>query len=194
MPKNLINIKEDIISVTRELLKKEGYSQLNIRNIAAKCGVATGTVYNYYRSKNEIIAEILINEWNLMLRRIDQKAKSIPTAIDKLEIIFEQLNFFMSNVHGIWIQTSSIENTENMNIAKINEKRKMLRNQIAEKVRNFSLSNPEKNVTKDELKICDVISHILISYSNECEDFNNLKPALNALVTQLESNKTKKES
>ncbi len=191
MPKNLNNVKEDILSVTRQLIKETGYSELNIRNIAARCGVATGTVYNYYSSKNQIIAEILLTEWNLMLRRIDQNIKASVTAIDKLEIIYNELNNFMINVHGEWFQTHPIENTEDMNVNKISEKRKLLRNQISEKV--FKVIDNGKGGSKkpensnEVMDTCDIISHILISYSNEEAEFSRLEPSLTALLDLLEN-------
>ncbi|MDF2985032.1 MAG: TetR-family transcriptional regulator [Eubacterium sp.] len=191
MPKNLNNVKEDILSVTRQLIKETGYSELNIRNIAARCGVATGTVYNYYSSKNQIIAEILLNEWNLMLRRIDQNIKTSAPAIDKIEIIFNELNSFMINVHGEWFQTHPIENTEDMNVSKINEKRKLLRNHISEKV--FKVIESGRSTGKkpepsqEVMNICDIISHILISYSNEEAEFSMVKPSLTALIDLLEN-------
>ncbi len=188
MPKNLTNVKEDILAVTRQMIKETGYSELNIRNIAARCGVATGTVYNYYSSKNQIIAEILMNEWKLMLRRIDQNTKNTSQIIDKLEIIFNELNYFMINVHGKWFQDHPIENTEEMNVSKLNEKRVLLRNQISEKV--LTLVNSYCDMQKsspETLDICDIISHILISYSNESAGFAKIKPSLCALINQLTS-------
>ena len=186
MPKNLTNVKEDILAVTRQMIKETGYSELSIRNIAARCGVATGTVYNYYSSKNQIIAEILMNEWKLMLRRIDQNIKNVSQVIDKLEIIFSELNNFMINVHGKWFENHPIENTEEMNIGKLNEKRVLLRNQISEKVLTSANSCSDiKERSPEALDICDVISHILISYSNENAGFDKIKPSLFALVNQL---------
>ncbi|OPX44023.1 putative HTH-type transcriptional regulator YvdT [Ruminiclostridium hungatei] len=186
MPKNLTNVKEDILAVTRQMIKETGYSELNIRNIAARCGVATGTVYNYYSSKNQIIAEILLNEWNLMLRRVDQSTRHSAPRIDKLKIIYDELNNFMINVHGKWFQTHPVENTEEMNVSKLNEKRKLLRNQISEKV--LALVQPaaeKKQHSREAVDISDIIAHVLISYSNEEAEFSRLKPALAALLEQL---------
>jgi|GEM_PF-1791957 len=186
MPKNLTNVKEDILAVTRQMIKETGYSELNIRNIAARCGVATGTVYNYYTSKNQIIAEILLNEWNLMLRRVDQSTRHSAPQIDKLEIIYAELNNFMINVHGKWFQTHPVENTEEMNMSKLNEKRKLLRNQISEKVLALVQPAAGKNQhSREAVDISDIIAHVLISYSNEEAEFSRLKPALAALLKQL---------
>ena len=187
MPKNLNNVKEDILLVTRQLLKETGYSNLSIRNIAAKCGVASGTVYNYYSSKNEIIAEILNNEWNLMLRRIDQSTKTSLSVIDKLEIMFNELNYFMNNVHGFCFDTYPIGNDNEMSICTIKEKKQLLRNQLSEKIISF-IDNSEP--FKDEAtNICHTISIILIAYSNEKSDFSKLRSSLSALVDGIEKEK-----
>jgi AcrR family transcriptional regulator len=184
MPKNLNNIREDILLVTRQLLKDTGYPDLSIRKIAAKCGVASGTVYNYYSSKNEIIAEILYNEWNLMLRRIDQSTKASIKVIDKLEIMFNELSYFMNNVHGFWVDTYPIEKNTNINLCTIKEKKQFLRNQLSEKI--YSFSDVKQTGNDEARNICHTIAVILIAYSNDNIDFNKLKHSLSALVNEIE--------
>lgn len=183
MPKNLNNVKEDILSVTRELLKDTGYTDLSIRKIANQCGIATGTLYNYYNSKDQIIAEILLNEWNLMLRRMDLSTKTVSNPIDKLEIMFSELNNFMTNVHGAWFQTHPVSTDTNMDVSKIKEKKKLLRNQISQKI--YYFISMDKPITEEAMNICDIISNILISYSNEKVDFSKLRLSLVALVNEL---------
>jgi AcrR family transcriptional regulator len=187
MPKNLNNVKEDILIVTRQLLKETGYTSLSIRQIAAKCGVALGTVYNYYKSKNEIIAEILNNEWNLMMRRIEQQTKASVLAIDKLEIIFNELKYFMNNVHGFWFDTYPIGNDTNMSICAMKEKKQFLRSQLSEKIYSFIVLN---QLDSDEARnICNTISVILIAHSNDNIDFSILKSSLSALIKEIENMK-----
>ena len=185
MPKNLNNVREDILLVTRQLLKDTGYSSLSIRQIAAKCGVASGTVYNYYSSKNEIIAEILNNEWNLMLRRIDQSTKASIKLIAKLEIMFNELSYFMNNVHGFWIETYPIEKNTNINVCAIKEKKQLLVNQLSEKI--YSFIAPNQTVTDEARNICNTISVILIAYSNDNIEFSILKLSLSALIKEIEN-------
>jgi len=187
MPKTLTNVKEDIMAVTRQMIKESGYSELNIRNIAARCGVAVGTVYNYFSSKDEIITEILLTEWNLMLRRIDQSSRTTAySPVEMLEVIYNELNSFMINVHGKWFQTIQLENTENVTVSKLTEKKKLLKDQISEKVLAVINSGKDKKLNSQEVKdICDVISRLLISYSNENANFMKLKPSLTALVNSI---------
>lgn len=184
MPKNLSNVREDILLVTRQLLKDTGYSSLSIRQIASRCGVASGTVYNYYSSKNEIIAEILNSEWTLMLRRIDQSAKAYTKVIDKLEIMFNELSYFMNNVHGFWIDTYPIEKNTNINVCTIKEKKQFLRNQLCEKI--YSFADVKQTGNDEARNICHTAAVILIAYSNDNIDFNILKPSLTALVKEIE--------
>ena len=184
MPKNLNNVREDILLVTRQLLKDTGYSSLSIRQIAAKCGVAAGTVYNYYSSKSEIIAEILNNEWNLMLRRIDQSTKASIKVIDNLEIMFNELAYFMNNVHGFWIDSYPIEKKTNINICTIKEKKHFLRNQLSEKI--YSFADLKQTGNDEARNICQTVAVILIAYSNDNIAFSTLKPSLSALVKEIE--------
>jgi AcrR family transcriptional regulator len=75
MPKNLQNVREDILGVTRAMIAESGYADLNIRNIAVKCGIGTGTFYNYFSSKQEVVAAIVMHEWELTLRKMDKGVK-----------------------------------------------------------------------------------------------------------------------
>lgn len=187
MPKNLSNVKEDILAVTRQLIKNTGYSDLNIRKIASECGVATGTVYNYYSSKNQIIGEILLNEWNLMLRRIDQNTKALTEVLDKLELMFNELNNFMINVHGAWFQTHPVSNEGIMDVRRIKEKNKILKNQLSERICLFFGTDTIHSV--EALGICDIISHILISYSNDNVEFSKIRLSLSSLVNEIDRQK-----
>ncbi len=102
MPKILVNVKEDICNNTRLMLREEPYESIGIRSIATKCGIGMGTIYNYYRSKEEIIAEVIVSEWNVILRRMDVAIKGEPDSVKRLENIFVLLQEFIRNFHSVW--------------------------------------------------------------------------------------------
>ena len=64
MPKIFPNLQQTLLDKTALILREEGYSALSIRRIAAECHVATGTVYNYFKSKDEMIAGIMLHDWS----------------------------------------------------------------------------------------------------------------------------------
>jgi AcrR family transcriptional regulator len=179
LPKTLINIKEDILMVARELLFEEGYEKLNIRSIAAKCGIASGTLYNYYKSKQEIVGEILKNEWAMMLRRVDQGAKSDSSLMYKFEMIFTELRDLLNNVHGIWFDTSNL-NMNKDELSSMKCHKKVLLKSLSEKIF-YIIKDSGEN--KDYEFLADVICRLLILYAYEGEvEFKKLYGAIEAML------------
>lgn len=62
MNKSLVS-KEVIITASKEIASHSGLSALNMREVAAKCGVAVGSVYNYFPSKSELVATTVEDIW-----------------------------------------------------------------------------------------------------------------------------------
>lgn len=71
MPKAIEGAREAILSAAGRLLATEGYDKLTIRTIAVESGMATGTVYNYYRAKDEIVFALMKHDWEDLLARLD---------------------------------------------------------------------------------------------------------------------------
>lgn len=55
--------REELLSVTLELAETEGVSAVNMRDVATKCGVALGTVYNYFDSKETLMLAAMEKFW-----------------------------------------------------------------------------------------------------------------------------------
>ena len=47
----IVTSKEEILKTSRELIQEQGWSAVNIRSVAAACGVSVGSIYNYFDSK-----------------------------------------------------------------------------------------------------------------------------------------------
>lgn len=180
LPKTLINIKEDILLVTKKLLTEEGYEKLNIRNIASKCGIATGTLYNYYKSKQEIVEEIIKTEWNAMLRRVEQVTKTDMEVIGKLEVIYNELGSIMNDVHKLWfdISNSKIDGE----LSKIKCHKKIWLKGLSDKIL-YIIGNEAEN--KDYEFLSDVICNMLILYAHQGDvEFKKLSPVIESLLRQ----------
>jgi len=60
MPKKISkSIKEDIKSIALKSLHSNETTNISMRFIAQQAGIATGTIYNYYNSKEAIYLEIV---------------------------------------------------------------------------------------------------------------------------------------
>ncbi|WP_454830989.1 TetR/AcrR family transcriptional regulator [Paraburkholderia xenovorans] len=48
-----------ILDTAARLFREEGYANTSLRDIAAECGVTTGSIYHHFGSKEEIVTEVL---------------------------------------------------------------------------------------------------------------------------------------
>lgn len=56
--------KEEILAVCRDLIRQQSGSALNVREVAAACGISVGTVYNYFGSKAELVGAAVESVWS----------------------------------------------------------------------------------------------------------------------------------
>ena len=63
MPKIIDNIREQLLSEAKRQMNEYGYESTTIRSVAQSCGIAVGTVYNYFSSKDMLIASSILQYW-----------------------------------------------------------------------------------------------------------------------------------
>lgn len=63
MPKIIKNLREDILRAAKKQISISGYKNTTIRSVAVECNIATGTVYNYFGSKETLIASFILEDW-----------------------------------------------------------------------------------------------------------------------------------
>lgn len=51
-----------ILEQAKLLIKANGFENTSIQQIALNCGLAVGTLYNYFPSKNDILISLIMNE------------------------------------------------------------------------------------------------------------------------------------
>ena len=71
MPKIIKNLERKLLEEARRQIEASGYSAVTIRSVAAACGVGVGTVYNYYASKDELLAAYMLEDWNACITAIN---------------------------------------------------------------------------------------------------------------------------
>ena len=59
----IVTSKEEILKPSRELIQREGWSAVNIRSVAAACGVSVGSIYNYFDSKAALMSATVESVW-----------------------------------------------------------------------------------------------------------------------------------
>ncbi|WP_037573326.1 TetR/AcrR family transcriptional regulator [Spirochaeta cellobiosiphila] len=71
MPKIIKNISERLEEELEKMVCDEG-KEISIRALAARVGVAVGTIYNYYPTKDEMIKVVFQREWSNTIKIIQE--------------------------------------------------------------------------------------------------------------------------
>ena len=62
MPKIIPNIREQMLVETRKQIEEKGYAATTMRSVSGACGFAVGTMYNYFESKEVLVATFVFED------------------------------------------------------------------------------------------------------------------------------------
>lgn len=66
--------KEEILKTSRVLIQQNGWDAVNIRAVAAACGISVGCIYNYFGSKTDLVSAAVESIWSDIFRHPDDPA------------------------------------------------------------------------------------------------------------------------
>lgn len=75
----VVTSKEDILKTSRELIQQQGWPAVNIRSVAAACGVSVGSIYNYFDSKTALVSATVESVWHEIFHHPENEAVSHDT-------------------------------------------------------------------------------------------------------------------
>lgn len=110
MPKIIENLRETIVLEGRKLLSNKGYKELNVREIAKNCNIALGTFYNYFSTKDELILEIVREDWRRISDLIERLKSTDESCKEKFRKIYLSLELFISSYISIFIAMAMLQN------------------------------------------------------------------------------------
>lgn len=65
----IVTSEDEILKASRELIQQQGWSAVNIRSVAAACGVSVGSIYNYFDSKSALVGATVESVWHEIFHR-----------------------------------------------------------------------------------------------------------------------------
>ena len=166
MPKIIENLAERLLEEAKTLLLEKGYEGLNMRAVAQQTGVGLGTVYNYYASKDNLIAGILLQDWNQALAKLKEQAKANVGGSILTRSIYDELIAFIERYGEMF--KSAAKN----GVTVRGEYHAMLRSQLADLL---------KSVCRDEFATV-FIAEALLTWTVEAVPYSQLEPLLNRIV------------
>lgn len=94
MSRIIENLKEKILEEACRQIEANGYRLMTIQSIAKACGVAVGTVYNYYASKDEILEAYYFLKWGKCIDAIYIVSRYSRTCDAVIHCIYDQILTF----------------------------------------------------------------------------------------------------
>ena len=90
MPKIIENLRQRLIEEARRQVNECGYAAMTIRSVAAGCGVGIGTVYNYFTSKDTLVASFMLEDWQKSIHLIRATSQESLDASEVFRCIYCQ--------------------------------------------------------------------------------------------------------
>jgi AcrR family transcriptional regulator len=76
--------RRQILDAAVRVFARQGFHATRVSDIADEAGVAYGLVYHYFRSKDEVLNELFIERWSLLLAAIEEADRTDSSAREKL--------------------------------------------------------------------------------------------------------------
>ncbi|WP_027723371.1 TetR/AcrR family transcriptional regulator [Maridesulfovibrio zosterae] len=153
--------RNDILEAALTVFSDKGYTVANTKNIAAAAGVATGSVYRYFKNKKAIFIEVVNMLQGQMSFDIFAKAQAMLDEGKSLREVMRMLGVYSVESHRsnrmFFREVIALEATDE-EIADIGRERDR---RIREKLHDF-LSSQQKALKVSDLEAAVELVHLLV--------------------------------
>ena len=170
MPKILENVREKLLTEAKKQVTEFGYSAMTIRSVASACGVGVGTVYNYFPSKDMLIATFMLEDWMIGIQMISDGMKEADNVKEALYCMYRELLKYKEKYIGLF----SDENAEASYVVSWMQRHQMLCEQLAEPIKEWTC----KQDKVDEIFLAEFIAESMLSLTMRGKDFDAVASVL----------------
>lgn len=172
MPKIIKNLREQLLEEAKRQIEERGYADTTIRSVASACGVGVGTVYNYFESKEMLIATFVYETWKKYLEDMQKLPSDEPRVL--WGGIYQALRSFAAENEKLF---SDADAAKLVSVTS-SGRHKLLRGQIAA----FILPVCRCEGTTDPQFTAEFIAEALLNWSMENTDFEAVYPLLEKII------------
>lgn len=95
--------KKTIADEAYRLAVRTGLSSLGVREVALACGVSVGTIYNYFPSKTDIVAEVIAQFWQNSLADAACNPEPEEDFVAYVERVYDALRTAFAEFRSDWL-------------------------------------------------------------------------------------------
>ena len=79
--------RRQILDAAIRVFARQGFHATRVSDIADEAGVAYGLVYHYFRSKDEVLNELFVERWSLLLTAIEEADQAGGSHRDRMAAV-----------------------------------------------------------------------------------------------------------
>lgn len=137
MPKIIENLRPRLMAEADRQVREEGYGAMTVRSVASACGVGVGTVYNYFPSKDALVAACMLEDWNQHVDAIRACAAEAKDPESVVRRIGAELRSYAAAHEALFRDAGAVSSFSGA----FRRYHGMLRSQLAEPLRPFCESD-----------------------------------------------------
>ncbi len=168
------NKRENMIQVAAQVFSRYGFEKTTIDDIGAALNLNKSSLYYYFKNKEEIFSEVVMNEAKLLIHDLHVKIGQVP-GIDK------KITYYMQKRWACYdkaLNANEVTNAIRLQVAPV--LRVLYKKVLAEEV-NYLAALIGHGVEKKEFSPCSPkeVAELLITMSNAIkgEEFNSVSHA-----------------
>lgn len=88
--KKMVISREEILEASKDIAARSGFQALNMRSTAKDCGIAVGSLYNYFESKDDLVIATIEAIWNEIIAEVES---TVPAAgfTEYVEMLYSRI-------------------------------------------------------------------------------------------------------
>jgi len=137
MPKIIEDLEKRLLEETRRQIEELGYGAMTVRSVARSCGVGVGTVYNYFPSKDDLVASYMLSDWKTCIAAIEAVSTYSDSHRNVVHCIHDQLRQYAARHTALFRDEAAAERFA----GSFSPRHAMLRRQLAAPLRKFCESD-----------------------------------------------------
>ena len=170
MPKIIENIREKLLAEAKRQVSESGYSAMTIRSVATACGVGTGTVYNYFPSKDMLVASFMLEDWMECIQAISGGTSHATDVKEALYCMYQELLKYKEKYTNLFAD----ENAEASYNASFMQRHHLLREQLADPLKIWT----RKQDKVDASFLAEFVAENMLTLTMAGEDFEQIATIL----------------
>ena len=172
MPKIIENVRQVLLAEARKQIAKHGYAATTVRSVARACGIAVGTVYNYFPSKEMLIASFMADDWRAATARMAEKPPR--SAKEAFRQIYDLLCSFTAAHQALFTDADAAKAYAGL----FTGRHPQLRGQLADMLLPFCRGG------SGGAFLSQFLAEALLTWTMEGTPFEELCPVLNRLIAE----------